>query len=196
MAARPCRNDVLSIDLAFDASGAELSETSSLRLNEEQTWIKHLQLWIETIRADTDLACPAVVRDTAAVSLGLTLSDDATLKELNTNWRQRDTATDVLSFAALDDAPDIHADPCIELGDIVVSVQTARRQAIEQNHSLERELRWLVSHGLLHLLGWDHPDPETLQQMLAIQERLLDISGNVQARGHFPVDVDSNLDGH
>ena len=196
MAVRPCRIDVLSIDLAFDASGADLSDPTSLRLGEEQTWIKHLQPWIEAIRSNSDWACPAVVRATDAVSLGLTLSDDATLKELNNSWRQRDTATDVLSFAALDDAPDFQADPCVELGDIVVSVQTARRQAIEQNHSLERELRWLVSHGLLHLLGWDHPDPEALQQMLAMQERLLEISGNVQSRGHLPVDVDSKLDGH
>ena len=187
---------MLSVDLAFDASAADLCDASSPSLGVEQTWINHLQPWIEVIRSNGDLACPAVVRRAEAVSLGLTLSDDATLKDLNNCWRQRNSATDVLSFAALEDAPDIQPDPCVELGDIIVSVQTARRQAIDQNHSLEQELRWLVSHGLLHLLGWDHPDQPALQRMLAMQQHLLDISGNVQPRGHLPVDVDSFIDGH
>jgi probable rRNA maturation factor len=80
----------------------------------------------------------------------------------------------VLSFAALDDAGAWLDGPSVELGDIVVSLETARRQAQEQGHSLRRELRWLVSHGLLHLLGWDHPDDDSLAAMLALQERLLE----------------------
>jgi len=79
----------------------------------------------------------------------------------------------VLSFAALDDAPPLTDDPCLELGDIIVSVPTARRQALDHGHDLHWELRWLVSHGLLHLLGWDHPDDNSLAAMLALQERLL-----------------------
>ena len=73
----------------------------------------------------------------------------------------------------------------LELGDIVVSVPTAARQAIEQGHSLERELQWLVSHGLLHLLGWDHPDEATLNAMIACQERLLAMAVNVQSHGEI-----------
>ena len=73
----------------------------------------------------------------------------------------------------------------LELGDIVVSVPTARRQALEQEHGLERELRWLVSHGLLHLLGWDHPDADSLAAMLQKQEHLLGMGGNVQSRGEI-----------
>ena len=61
----------------------------------------------------------------------------------------------------------------LELGDIVISVETAARQAREHDHPLERELRFLASHGLLHLLGWDHPDEESLAAMLERQERLL-----------------------
>ena len=63
------------------------------------------------------------------------------------------------------------------MGDIVISVPTAIRQAKENNAELFRELRWLASHGLLHLLGWDHSDEEGLNQMLSIQEQLLDIRG-------------------
>ena len=61
----------------------------------------------------------------------------------------------------------------LELGDIVISLDTAARQAPEHGHSLEQELLFLASHGLLHLLGWDHPDDASLATMLARQERLL-----------------------
>jgi probable rRNA maturation factor len=65
----------------------------------------------------------------------------------------------------------------LELGDIVISVQTAARQAPEHGHSLERELLFLASHGLLHLLGWDHPDDTSLAAMLSRQEQLLAAAG-------------------
>ncbi len=61
----------------------------------------------------------------------------------------------------------------LELGDIVISLDTAARQAPEHGHSLEQELLFLASHGLLHLVGWDHPDDASLAAMLARQDRLL-----------------------
>ena len=64
-------------------------------------------------------------------------------------------------------------DEPLELGDIVISLDTAARQAGEHGHSLERELQFLASHGLLHLLGWDHPDDASLAAMLSRQEALL-----------------------
>ena len=77
------------------------------------------------------------------------------------------------------DDDDAGADPWaslgapLELGDIVISVETAARQASEHGHSLVQELQFLASHGLLHLLGWDHPDDASLAAMLARQEALL-----------------------
>jgi probable rRNA maturation factor len=59
------------------------------------------------------------------------------------------------------------------LGDIIVSIDTAARQAEQQEHSLTTELAWLTAHGLLHLLGWDHPDEESLMEMLKKQVILL-----------------------
>jgi probable rRNA maturation factor len=87
----------------------------------------------------------------------------------------------VLAFAAQEEAPPLPSAPedgelatePLELGDIVISLETAARQALEHGHPLERELRFLASHGLLHLLGWDHPDQETLTAMLDRQARLL-----------------------
>jgi probable rRNA maturation factor len=59
------------------------------------------------------------------------------------------------------------------LGDIVISIDTAQQQAQKQGHTLLTELAWLASHGLLHLLGWDHPDEESLERMLKQQVKLL-----------------------
>jgi len=75
-----------------------------------------------------------------------------------------------------DEADDGDWDPAfgaLELGDIVISLETAAHQAPEHGHSLEQELLFLASHGLLHLVGWDHPDDASLAAMLARQERLL-----------------------
>ena len=74
--------------------------------------------------------------------------------------------------AADDDSWEAGEEP-LELGDIVISVQTAARQAPEHGHNLERELLFLASHGLLHLLGWDHPDDTSLAAMLARQQQLI-----------------------
>jgi probable rRNA maturation factor len=109
----------------------------------------------------------------------LRFTDDAGIAELNSQWRQRSGPTDVLSFAALENTPNWMEGAAIELGDIIVSLDTAHRQAADHDHSLRYELHWLISHGLLHLLGWDHPDKRSLNAMLTLQEHLLDITGNV-----------------
>ena len=78
-----------------------------------------------------------------------------------------------------DDADDRERDddgelPGLELGDIVISLEMAARQAGDQGHDLAEELLVLASHGLLHLLGWDHPDEAHLAAMLARQDRLIE----------------------
>lgn len=78
------------------------------------------------------------------------LADDRTLRRLNREWRGKDKATDVLSFPAVEDLAGVHA------GDLAVSLETARRQAEEQGHTLRDEVRVLLLHGLLHLAGMDH----------------------------------------
>ena len=183
----------MQLDLALDTDGPWTPEDPT-SLAELQTWQTTLMDWIQTIGADPALPCPAVVRQADELCLGLRFTDDATITALNSTWRHRNQATDVLSFAALEDAPALPDVSSVELGDIVISLDTARRQASEQQHSLNRELRWLVSHGLLHLLGWDHPDETSLTAMLQLQEQLLDGRGNVQASELHPVDttVDGN----
>lgn len=85
--------------------------------------------------------------------LSLLLTDDERMLELNSVYRQKPTTTDVLSFRQEEEGG-----PGLGnlLGDIVISVPTARRQAEENGHSLEEEIRQLAVHGFLHLLGHDH----------------------------------------
>lgn len=165
----------MKLDLALDISAINLSCHDPRDLLAPSLWDNTMFTWLEHIRRNSDLNCPTLVRSAKEISLGLRFTDDATIAELNGSWRQRREATDVLAFAALDDAPDWLDDDSVELGDIVISLDTARRQSLEQQHNLRRELQWLASHGLLHLLGWDHQDDDSLKAMLMCQERLLDI---------------------
>ena len=87
-------------------------------------------------------------------NMSLILIDDNKMKELNKEYRGVDRTTDVLSFA-LEDNNKI-AEPIRELGEVYVSIPKMIEQAKEYNHSEKRELSFLVCHGLLHLLGYDH----------------------------------------
>ena len=185
----------MELDLSLDASGVEIPGPLKGSLLSHTTWAPVLQQWIELVRSTPDLSCPSVVRQAPEVSLGLRFTDDAGITELNRQWRQRSGPTDVLSFAALDDTPDwlegaAVEGEAVELGDIIVSVDTAQQQAQSHDHSLHYELHWLISHGLLHLLGWDHPDEQSLSAMLALQERLLDSTGNVLLKDKRPVEIE------
>ena len=129
----------------------------------------------ETPIAPTNNAPPPPVAPGYEVSLRLTA--DADIQALNAQYRQQDRSTDVLAFAALEvDCPqleEMQSSEPLYLGDIIISIDTAQRQAQQQGHPLKTELAWLASHGFLHLLGWDHPDEDSLTQMLDRQETLL-----------------------
>ncbi len=148
-------------------------------LNNDELWTKDLASWLSFIKGDFTLNCPPIVRQSSCFSIGLNFTNDLTLRGLNKKWRQKNEQTDVLSFPVCHEIMPALQDDCVELGDVVISVAMAQRQAREQNHSLQYELRWLVTHGLLHLLGWDHPDSQSLTKMLTFQEQLILISGNV-----------------
>lgn len=111
----------------------------------------------------------------AATEVDVTIVDDEEIHRLNKEYRQVDRPTDVLSFALdegeepeLKDAPAVHL-----LGDIIISAETALRQAEEYGHGLKRELAYLAVHGCLHLLGFDHMQEEDKRKMRAEEERAL-----------------------
>jgi len=128
----------------------------------------------------------AVLNKAAAVidvdpnaEVSLVLADDAYIQELNSHYRGKDMPTDVLSFALNEgEEPEIIDGPEENLlGDIIISLETAQRQAVDYGHTLERELAFLTVHGLLHLLGHDHEKEEQRQAMRAEEERILDLIG-------------------
>lgn len=105
----------------------------------------------------------------------LTLTDDAGIRELNRVYRDLDEPTDVLSFSQIEgEAPFVPAPSgVLSLGDIVISVETAQRQAAAQGHALAHELTHLAVHGALHLLGYDHPTDEEEAHMNGLAAKAL-----------------------
>ena len=114
----------------------------------------------------------------ANAELSLTLTGDAAIRKLNREWRGKDKATDVLSFPA-GELPRGTPGPR-PLGDVVISLDTARRQAKEYGRTLEQELDRYLAHGLLHLLGHDHErGGAAARKMAALEEQLLGRRGMV-----------------
>lgn len=138
-----------------------------------ETWEKWFQVWLEQLQPTLSVI--------PHYELSLRLSDDAEIQQLNAQYRHKDQPTDVLAFAALESEqplpPVAIAELPTYLGDLVISVETAQQQAQERGHTLTQELAWLAAHGLLHLLGWDHPDEASLTQMLNQQAGLLQAVG-------------------
>lgn len=98
--------------------------------------------------------------------------DNERIYEINKEYRKVDRVTDVISFA-LEDNPDIVYEDFRLLGDIYIAIDVAYDQAIEYNHSREREVCFLATHGVLHLLGYDHMTEDEEKEMFGIQEELL-----------------------
>ena len=115
--------------------------------------------------------------------LSLVLTDDATVQALNRDYRGVDAPTDVLSFAAQDEdesasrpqgaPPELAALLAAQLGDVIIALPYAARQAQRFGNSLDAELRLLAVHGVLHLLGYEHDTAEEEAAMRAAQEEIL-----------------------
>lgn len=155
----------MSIDLHLESSPT-ITNLDPISVQDWQQWF---QFWLQHLEPNRDY------------EISLRLTDDHEIQALNAQYRQQDRPTDVLAFAALEaDIPELPPDLAIAvelepiyLGDIVISAPTALAQSQERGHSHRYELAWLAAHGLLHLLGWDHPDAASLEKMLAQQEALL-----------------------
>ncbi len=111
--------------------------------------------------------------------LSVLLVDEEYMTSLHTRWMDEPGPTDVLAFPMdeLDTArgPDEEDEPAPALlGDVVLCPEVARRQAVPAGHSLDDELQMLATHGVLHLLGYDHAEPDDERRMFALQNRLLE----------------------
>jgi len=108
----------------------------------------------------------------AGEALSLSIVTDREMRRLNRDWRKKDKPTDVLSFPLFEQGA---------LGDVVISLPTARRQAREGGWPLRTELRRLLAHGLCHCRGFDHDDERNAERMAEAERRLLGSEGMVGA---------------
>ncbi|NJD01886.1 MAG: rRNA maturation RNase YbeY [Ruminiclostridium sp.] len=166
----------------FESTGNPLYEVvlenlqDKLRVDEELVKLLEKAV-IESIKlSDISIGC----------EVGITLVDDVRIKEINREFRNIDSATDVLSFpiAEMKEGTILSAEGDIDreenlllLGDIVISLERAEKQAEEYGHSFTREVAFLATHGVFHLLGYDHMSEEQEEKMLEKQEEVLDVLG-------------------
>lgn len=129
-----------------------------------------------------------------SIELSVLLCNDEFIRKLNKEWRDEDHATDVLSMS--DHVPELKL-PILMLGDVVISVETAARQAEERGHTLIDEIRILMVHGLLHLLGFDHEISEEAEEEMEEEEEFLLKSLGWKGKGliqsAYDAEINANL---
>lgn len=131
----------------------------------EQQFIKIIETTLSYLNIEDD------------VELSCLIIDDDKIHEINQEYRNIDRSTDVISFA-LEDNDQFYVEGMPRsLGDIFISYDHAYMQANEYGHSLKREMNFLFTHGLLHLLGYDHMNEEDEKEMLSLQKDILNHLG-------------------
>lgn len=116
----------------------------------------------------------------SVIECSVSFVDNERIREINRDYRGKDVATDVISFALDDDDSDVSlmpSDMTHHLGDIIISIDKAKEQAQAYNHSFEREIGFLALHGFLHLNGYDHMSEEEEKEMFSLQDEILKAMG-------------------
>lgn len=143
------------------------------------------EAWHSTVTDPVGIATRAVAAAlcTAAVPLpsppevSVLLADDGRVRELNRDWRGKDSPTNVLSFPAWEPGTPFVADGPLPLGDVAVALETVLREAAAEGKTPEAHLAHLVVHGTLHLLGHDHEAEDEAERMEALEVRALEALG-------------------
>ena len=109
-----------------------------------------------------------------AYELSVTITNDEEIHKYNLAYRNIDRPTDVLSFAFEEsDSLSYLKEVPVQLGDIIISYPTAKKQALEYGHKIKREMAFLFTHGLLHLIGYDHMTKDDEEKMFSVQKKVL-----------------------
>jgi probable rRNA maturation factor len=106
------------------------------------------------------------------IYISILLTDNETIKGVNRDYRNKDCPTDVISFAYLEVEEEFES-PYTTLGDIVISLEKVEEQAQEYGHGFNRELYYVLTHGILHLLGYDHIEEDDKIEMRKKEEEIL-----------------------
>ncbi len=145
----------MNIDFVFD------NEVDNFENNYEQDFTAIIEQALKTLEIEDD------------VEVSCVLVDDERIHEINREYRHIDRSTDVISFAMEDNDQFYVEGMPRTLGDIFISVDHAKKQAEEYGHSLRREMCFLFTHGILHLLGYDHMTDEQEKEMFGLQDEIL-----------------------
>lgn len=145
----------MNIDFVFD------NEVENFENNYEQDFTAIIEQALKTLGIEDD------------VEVSCVLVDDERIHEINREYRHIDRSTDVISFAMEDNDQFYVEGMPRTLGDIFISVDHAKKQAEEYGHSLRREMCFLFTHGILHLLGYDHMTDEQEKEMFDLQDEIL-----------------------
>lgn len=145
----------MNIDFVFD------NEVENFENNYEQDFTAIIEQALKTLGIEDD------------VEVSCVLVDDERIHEINREYRHIDRSTDVISFAMEDNDQFYVEGMPRTLGDIFISVDHAKKQAEEYGHSLRREMCFLFTHGILHLLGYDHMTYEQEKEMFGLQDQIL-----------------------
>lgn len=145
----------MNIDFVFD------NEVENFENNYEQDFTAIIEQALKTLGIEDDIEVSCV------------LVDDERIHEINREYRHIDRSTDVISFAMEDNDQFYVEGMPRTLGDIFISVDHAKKQAEEYGHSLRREMCFLFTHGILHLLGYDHMTDEQEKEMFGLQDKIL-----------------------
>lgn len=145
----------MNIDFVFD------NEVENFENNYEQDFTAIIEQALKTLGIEDD------------VEVSCVLVDDERIHEINREYRHIDCSTDVISFAMEDNDQFYVEGMPRTLGDIFISVDHAKKQAEEYGHSLRREMCFLFTHGILHLLGYDHMTDEQEKEMFGLQDKIL-----------------------
>ncbi|MGL5540247.1 MAG: rRNA maturation RNase YbeY [Erysipelotrichaceae bacterium] len=144
-------------------------EINIVNNTQEESWLAYTEVYEQISQKASEL-----LQVSSAYSLSVIFVDDAQIHEINRSYRNIDRTTDVISFALKDSADEYEmVEGEEELGDIFINVEALVRQAKDYGHSIHRESCFLFTHGLLHLLGYDHMDEEQEQIMFPLQDQLL-----------------------
>lgn len=139
-----------------------INEVPSFNQEYREVYIKIIEETCQqlNIKEDIELSCIFV--------------DDKKIHQINKEYRQVDRPTDVISFALEDNETILVEGMPRSLGDIFISINRAKVQAEQYGHSLKREMCFLFTHGLLHLLGFDHIEVKEEKEMFKMQDTILD----------------------
>ena len=144
-------------------------ELTIINQTNEKKWNSYRKDFIKILRKTCD-----VLKCDEDFAMSLIFVDDEQIQEINRDYREKDMPTDVISFALNDVEDPYDLEETNEIGDIFINVNAIVRQAMDYQHTYRREVCFLFTHGVLHLMGYDHMCEEDEKEMFGLQDVILE----------------------